>query len=193
MNETMHFNKMRRLAGIMRRIMKIGYSLMWIGCLVGIVMLLISFRETHEKDVLILLTSKNLGVKLLPHLMNEPIDLGKLYHMSYITVIPYVIQAFIFMKMIIDVLGNVEEGKPFDSRNASSLMIIGITIIGAFFLRHLLVLIVCISYVPRFRQYINITISLADFYPIVEGMVIILVAWIFKYGCYLQQEHDETV
>ena len=113
------------------------------------------------------------------------------------SMIPMIITTIVIVKMIRDLLVTVECGKPFDEKNSKRLMVIGITVIIGSFFESLSYIIIYNLVIPMISalglENINFTINALDGSTILLGIIIILISRIFKYGCYLQNEYDETV
>ncbi len=113
------------------------------------------------------------------------------------SMIPIIIATIVIVKMIRDLLITVEGGRPFDEKNSKRLMIIGITVIIGSLFESLSYIIIFNLVFPMINslglENINFTINALDGSTILLGVIIILISGIFKYGCYLQNEYDETV
>lgn len=193
MNRIMELSKMKKLAKVIRKILMLFYVLMWIGFGMSVFMMIVSVSDMHQDSALISAISSNLGLMTQKMLMQEGINLGVLYKMSFLAGVPYMVQAIVIVKMIIGILQNLEIEKPFEPSNASRLFVIGVAMIGAFIIRGVMILVIGLGFIPEFRDNMTITITPTDYLPILEGIVIILISWVFKYGAYLQGEYDETV
>ena len=143
----------------------------------------------------------NIGRHLNIHLRNnkflEVAQVRTLILAIASSMIPIIITTIVIVKMIRDLLITMECGKSFDEKNSKRLMVIGVTvIIGSFFesLSYIIIYNLVLPMISLLRlENINFTINALDGSTILLGIIIILISGIFKYGCYLQNEYDETV
>lgn len=92
------------------------------------------------------------------------------------------------------ILKTVEEEHPFALENANRLNIIGMILILAAFAKeatsyYVLAVTVGLIDIPN----LTVNYSLVDTSTVITGFLVLLLASIFKYGSYLQEEHDSTV
>jgi formylmethanofuran dehydrogenase subunit D len=96
-------------------------------------------------------------------------------------------------KQLASILKTVEEDRPFATENAKRLMVIGFTfIIGSFVIRAAEFFVIKVL-IDTFRlQNLSLNYS-ADNNMMIMAFLMFILAGVFRYGSYLQQEFDSTV
>lgn len=123
---------------------------------------------------------------------------------SYISLKPYfqAVSLIIFVFSVIigailyelrQILRTVINDKPFDKKNSKRLSIIAIVlVIGSIVVNiariRMAMVVVDIMKIPNISINYNIDMSM-----LLYGFLILILAGIFKYGCYLQEEYDATL
>lgn len=103
----------------------------------------------------------------------------------------YAISAFaiaLFFHKFDNLLASVEKGSPFTPENARRLTVMGLILIGVFGISQALYFMRALWY----SDYMNIDIKI-DVGSLLFGIVLLILARVFKYGSYLQDEYDATV
>ena len=99
----------------------------------------------------------------------------------------------VVFKQISRILKTVEANRPFSEENSRSLTVIGfILLIGSFVIRVVegIVARAIIDTLNIQNMQVNYSI---DGFMIIAGLLILILAGVFKYGSYLQQEYDTTL
>lgn len=96
-------------------------------------------------------------------------------------------------KYLRDLLKTVADGVPFDKENPSRLVNIGAVIIGVAFLFPALNELVAGRMIDAFLlEGFSLNYSV-DWFLLMTGWMVLILAGVFRYGCYLQNEYDETL
>lgn len=91
------------------------------------------------------------------------------------------------------ILKTVEEDKPFSIKNASRLSNIGIVLISGSFLFKIVQYFAASVVMDIINTaVVNVNYSV-DITMLLIGLMLLVLAGVFKYGCHLQQEYDATV
>lgn len=92
------------------------------------------------------------------------------------------------------ILKTIENGIPFSSKNSKSLYIIGRILLSGAFLLPLGEYIAGMMIINIIKQpEIAVHYSFINFTMLLAGILVLILASIFKYGNYLQQEYDATL
>lgn len=99
----------------------------------------------------------------------------------------------IILKRLIALLRTVEKDQPFSEENSKHLTIIGsVLLLGSIGFRILGAMIA--NEVIKTFKITNINVNLSiDMFMALTGLLILILAGIFRYGNYLQQEYDSTL
>ena len=96
-------------------------------------------------------------------------------------------------KLLRDLLKTVAQGVPFDKENPMRLVNIASVVIGGAFLFPALNELVAGRMIDTFLlKGFSLKYS-ADLFLLLAGLMMLIMAGVFKYGCYLQNEYDETL
>jgi hypothetical protein len=99
----------------------------------------------------------------------------------------------IIFKELRDILITVTKKEPFNEKNAERLTrISAVIIVGSVLFNFINNLVAGLIIDTLEIKYINVVTSI-NISMLLTGFLILILAGIFKYGCYLQKEHDETV
>ncbi|MGB7605925.1 MAG: DUF2975 domain-containing protein [Lutisporaceae bacterium] len=200
MNNKLDFAKYRRLARIMKIVIKVTYiaSVIFLvaGLVVGILLAVAPISSlaaiSDTGDSLFLTLDNILMVKINPETTTLE-DLSPVF--ASICFMAAAIGAVFaaILKQLELILGTIKDDKPFAPENSKRLTTIGITLmIGAFIERagEYLVASTMINTLKLNSLSANFS---ADSNMILIGFVVLILAGVFKYGCYLQNEYDSTV
>lgn len=99
----------------------------------------------------------------------------------------------VIFKQISNILKTVENDRPFSEENSRGLTIIGIVlIIGSFVFKTAEGIVASAIIHTLDIQNINVNYSI-DGFMMLSGFLMLILAGVFKYGNYLQQEYDATL
>lgn len=96
-------------------------------------------------------------------------------------------------KHLKEILKTVVSGMPFSKENPMHFMNIAAAIIGGSFLFPSVNELVCKRMIETFQLKGFSTNYSVDLVLFITGMLLVVLAGIFRYGCYLQNEYDETL
>lgn len=103
-----------------------------------------------------------------------------------------IILAIIFRQLEL-ILGTVKNDKPFTAENSRRLSIIGATLMIGAFVKRIGECLVAYNIINTLKLFdVNVNYS-ADSSMIITGFIVLILAGVFKYGSYLQNEYDSTV
>ena len=200
MSRKVNVNKIKKFAKTLRVIINIMIVMMIIGLIGGIVIggiMAFNPNSSFTHTSLQLNIGRHLNIQLSDNKFMEVDQVRGLIFAIASSMVPMMISIIVIIKIIRDLLITVECGKPFNEKNPKRLLIIGITVIvGSIFesFGYLLIYKLVMPMIDALRlENVNFTINLLDGSTLLLGVIIILISEIFKYGCYLQNEYDETV
>lgn len=91
------------------------------------------------------------------------------------------------------ILKTVKEDRPFAGENANRLVIIGIILLNAAWINKVIEAVTAYVTITTFRIP-NVTIAFTiDTTMLFMGLLVLILAGVFKYGSYLQSEYDATL
>lgn len=193
MKNNLDVTQMKKLAHIIKILLKVGYVCIWISLVAWVILCGISVASVGDSNVIVQLIRENLSIYMDGSKISAVSNLKSLYRVNLLLGLPGIIQVIIIIKMLGGIIEQVELGRPFDISNARRLFNIGVAIIVTFMIRVAIKLVAYLIWIPSVIHHTEVTINVGDFSPIIVGLMFVLVAWVFKYGCYLQGEYDETV
>lgn len=199
MNNKLDFAKYRRLAKIMKIIIKISYIASVIFLVAGLVagtLLAVapisSIAAISDTGGLSLTLDNILMVKINPETTTledlKPVLASTCFMIAAIGAVLAVI-----LKQLELILGTVKDDKPFAPENSKRLTTIGITLMIGSFIERAGEFFVASTMIDTLKlKDLSVNYS-ADSNMILIGFVVLVLAGVFKYGCYLQNEYDSTV
>ena len=200
MSRKVNVDRVKKFAKALKIMMNVMIVIMIIGLVGGIIIggIMVFIPNSSFAHVgLQLNIGRHLNIHLRDNKLLEVAQVRTLILAIASSMIPIIITTIVIVKMIRDLLITVEGGRPFDEKNSKRLMIIGITVIIGSLFESLSYIIIYNLVIPMINslglENINFTINALDGSTILLGVIIILISGIFKYGCYLQNEYDETV
>ncbi|HCX78807.1 MAG TPA: hypothetical protein DG577_05285 [Firmicutes bacterium] len=92
------------------------------------------------------------------------------------------------------ILKTVKEDRPFADENAKRLMIIGIVLLNASWIFKVIETVTASVIITAFSiPNISISYNIVDSTILFMGLLVLILAGVFKYGSYLQNEYDATL
>ncbi len=200
MNNKLDMVKYKRLAKYMKIVIRIFFIVSIIFIVVSLVMeLLLAVAPISSLVVLadtgdsLSLTLDNVFMIKINPMNTTAEDLKPVFASIFFMVAAIGAILAVIFKQLELILSTVKDDKPFASENSRRLTVIGITLmIGAFIIRagEYMVASSIINTLKLNDMSANFS---ADANMIVIGFVILILAGVFKYGCYLQGEYDSTI
>lgn len=199
MNNKLDFAKYRRLAKIMKIIIKISYIASVIFLVAGLVagtLLAVapisSIAAISDTGGLSLTLDNILMVKINPETTTLE-DLKPVFASICFMVAAIGAVLAVILKQLELILGTVKDNKPFAPENSKRLTTIGITLMIGSFIERAGEFFVASTMIDTLKlKDLSVNYS-ADSNMILIGFVVLVLAGVFKYGCYLQNEYDSTV
>lgn len=199
MNNKLDFAKYRRLARIMKIVVKISYiaSVIFLvaGLVVGILLAVApisSIAAISDTGGLSLTLDNILMVKINP-VTTTLEDLKPVFASICFMVAAIGAVLAVILKQLELILGTVKDDKPFAPENSKRLTTIGITLMIGAFIERAGEFFVASTMIDTLKlNDLSVNFS-ADSNMILIGFVVLVLAGVFKYGCYLQNEYDSTV
>ncbi len=200
MSGKVNVDRVKKFAKALKMILNVMVVIMIIGLVGGIVIggimaFIPNSSFTHAS--LQLNIGRHLNIQLRDNKFLEVAQVRALILAIVSSMILVIITTIVIIKLIRDLLITVECGKPFDEKNSKRLKGIGITVIIGSLFESLSYIIIYNLVIPMINslglENINFTMNILDGGTILLGIIIVLISEIFKYGCYLQNEYDETV
>lgn len=192
--------KVKKMSVNLRVIMQIFY---WVG-VIGVVGLSIAFIVVsalpENKFIVSAGSSENMGFSLegiVSYRLNAQTAVGlslkPIYQSICLMAAIISVGLSIIFKQIINMLRTVEVNRPFSQENSRCLTIIGyILIIGSCVIR-IVEGVVARAIIHTLNiQNMQVNFSV-DGFMMISGFLMLILAGIFKYGNYLQQEYDTTL
>jgi len=157
-----------------------------------------SIGHMESKKVRVRLSTENVPTKGLTLLIpvSQKAFIWIEIFMYALMAVAFIVGIWIFIKLPVEILLNIANGKSFNKKNIKNLAIIGWTIIGFAFCSILipkLIQVLFPSLIPK-EIYYPMWLVLFDYkWSFIGGAAILLLAKAFKKGYNLQQEQDLTV
>lgn len=192
--------KFKRLASFLRKFLIIIYWLYFVfSILVGIGLAIVFFVPKDKFNVYPFSSSLKFSIEIdnlyfwVSPAGSESVNIKILLIAKLILALIVAFITILVLRQIISILKTVEEENPFDIENSKRLSFIGkILIISSLILKPIQSLLIMyfidIFKIENISKKINIDLTI-----LFIGLFIILLAKIFSYGNYLQQEYDSTV
>ena len=200
MSRKVNVDRVKKFAKALKIMMNVMIVIMIIGLVGGIVIGgIMAFipNSSFTHTGLQLNIGRHLNIQLSDNQFLEVGQIRTLILAIATSMVPMMISIIVIIKIIRDLLITVESGNPFDQKNPKRLLIIGISVIvGSIFesFGYLLIYKLVMPMIDALKlENVNFTMNLIDGSTLLLGVIIILISEIFKYGCYLQNEYDETV
>jgi len=201
MLKPMSLEKMHKSAKVFKKGMSVFYVVSIIGIVLSIIMTICTvaiptsyFNIDHFRNGSFSIDVNGVfRYDLSGSGLPEDVNLRGIFTSIAFVAFIYSIALTIVFKELRDILATVVNKEPFDEKNAERLTkISAVIIIGSviFNLLNGLVagLIIDILKIEHMDVVLSINISM-----LLTGFLVLILAGIFKYGCYLQKEHDATV
>ena len=201
MKKDLDLNKVKRFAKSLRIVMNVFYWSSVIAIIIAAVLLtLIGFLPKEY------LTAKHFlngngsfnftfnGLQFSPGTsISENADFAPVIMIILGFVIIYGFALAVIFKQIRNILKTVEAGTPFEKDNTKRLTIIGTVLIIGSFVFNAMNGLVTINIIKLFEWNKYSFAYSPDLFILFTGLLILILAGIFNYGAYLQNEYDTTL
>lgn len=191
--------KFKRLASFLKKFLTLIYWLYFIATILVGISLVIGLFIPKDKFNVHPFSSSSVKFSIdnltfiANSMANEIINIKLLLGLLLILIFVVAIITILVIRQIIKILKTVEEENPFDIENSKRLSFIGKILIISSFIVKPLQSILATYFIEIFKiENISARIKI-DLTLLFIGLFIILLAKIFSYGNYLQQEYDSTV
>jgi hypothetical protein len=193
----------KKLAKILQMITNVLYWVSIIGMIVSIiaipVLLLITHGDLTSENFftgnlsISLDTARGLSFILPKRPLPVDVNLTRLFMSIIGTSFMCCMALMVIFRQVRDILKTVSTDTPFDRKNSTRLLNIGAILIGYSILFNILNSVILMNLIDAFKIYdINVKSSF-DIFMLLTGLLMLILAGVFKYGAYLQNEYDTTL
>lgn len=200
MNKKIDLTKYKKLARIMQVVVKIFLIVTMIAtictAIAGIVLTQVPAESLNALDSTSGSLSLTLDNIIAYNIDRETVGMNSLkpvyVSICFMAATISVLLAVIFKQLEL-ILGTIKDDKPFTEANSRRLTIIGATLmVGAFIIRGAEYMVAYTMIHSLKITSLSVVYS-ADNNMILTAFIVLVLAGVFKYGSYLQQEYDATV
>lgn len=191
----------KKLANILQIITNIFYQLSKVGTVLSILAIPVLLLITHGDLTVGHFTNGSLSFSLngsnglqfnLPKI-EATTDLTRVIISLIGMVFVYCLSLTVIFRQIRDILKTINHGTPFEEKNAKRLVNVGAVLIGGSILFKTITGLVITSIIDTFGIKNISYVGGIDMYLLLTGLLMLILAGVFRYGSYLQNEYDTTL